>query len=196
MIGRTASALEGSHVRLEPLSREHLPGLCESCLDPELWRWTSTAARTPEEMERYVETALAWQREGHALPFATLERSTGRIVGTTRFGNYAPEHRRVEIGWTTVARPWQRSAINTEAKLLMLRFAFAELGVDRVEFKTDALNATSRAAIARLGAREEGTLRSHMVTWTGRVRDTVYYSVLRAEWPEVEARLVSRLARR
>jgi RimJ/RimL family protein N-acetyltransferase len=179
----------GAHVRLEPLGPHHVAGLCEVGLDPDLWRWTASAVRTPEEMAAYVEQALAWQKEGHSLPFATLESVTGRVVGTTRFGNWVPDHRRIEIGWTMVARAWQRTAINTEAKLLMLRHAFANLDLNRVEFKTDAMNEISRRALERLGAKEEGVLRNHVVTWTGRVRDTVYYSIVRDEWPQVEARL-------
>jgi RimJ/RimL family protein N-acetyltransferase len=145
-------------------------------------------------MAKYVESALGWQRDGHSLPFATLERASSRVVGTTRFGNYDAEHRRIEIGWTLVARAWQRTAINTEAKLLMLRHAFERLDLLRVELKTDALNTPSRRAIERLGAVQEGILRQHVVTWSGRVRDTVYYSVIRQEWPAVEARLKNFLA--
>jgi RimJ/RimL family protein N-acetyltransferase len=192
----TPIVLEGSHVRLEPLRRDHIPGLCEIGLDPELWRWTAATARTGEEMTAYVESALVQQAEGHCLPFATLERSSRRIVGTTRLGNWQPQHRRVEIGWTLVARAWQRTAINTEAKLLMLRHAFGPLAVNRVELKTDALNEISRRAIERLGAKQEGILRQHVVTWTGRVRDTVFYGIVREEWPEVEARLVRSLGSR
>ena len=191
----TPAILDGEHVRLVPLTRDHLSALCEVGLDPELWRWTASEVRTCDNMRRYVEVALAAQAAGTALPFATIYKESGRVVGSTRFGNYAPEHRRVEIGWTFVGRPWQRTAVNTEAKLLMLRHAFDTLGLNRVEWKTDALNARSRAAILRLGAVEEGTLRAHMVVGDGRLRDTVYFSVLRPEWPRVEAGLVARLAR-
>ena len=115
------------------------------------------------------------------------------VVGSTRFGAISPADRRAEIGWTWIAPAWQRTAINTEAKLLMLRHAFERMGCTRVEFKTDQLNERSRAAIRRLGATQEGTLRSHIVTASGRVRDTVYYSILASEWAAVEARLVERL---
>lgn len=188
--------LQGVHVRLEPLSLEHLDALCAVGLDPELWRWTLSTVGSPEAMRAYVEAALAEQRAGTALPFATVESSSGRVVGSTRFGSFEPSHRRVEIGWTWIARPWQRTAINTEVKLLMLAHAFERVGCNRVELKTDALNERSRAAIRRLGAQEEGILRRHMVTATGRVRDTVYHSILSDEWPEVRARLRSRLADR
>jgi N-acetyltransferase len=187
------AALEGEHVRLEPLSPDHLPALLEVGLDEEIWRWTGTAARTPEEMRAYVAAALEERDRGSAIPFATVERRSGRVVGSTRFGNIDPANRRVEIGWTWVAPPWQRTAVNTGAKYLMLRLAFEHWGCIRVELKTDVLNERSRRAIRRLGATEEGVLRQHMITSTGRVRDTVYYSILAAEWPRVRAGLEARL---
>ena len=187
--------LEGRRVRLEPLSEEHLPALCAVGLEPELWRWTLSRVGTPEEMRAYVEEALRQQREGVALPFATVERGSGRVVGSTRFCNADAHNRRVEIGWSWIAPPWQRTPVNTEAKYLMLRHAFEALGCIRVEIKTDALNERSRAAILRLGAREEGTLRRHMLTESGRVRDTVYFSILEDEWPGVRAGLEEKLSR-
>lgn len=186
--------LEGAHVRLEPLSLDHLPALCAVGLDPALWAITVSRADTPERMRAYVEAALAERARGASLPFAQVERASGRVVGSTRLGTLEPRHRRAEIGWTWIAAPWQRTAINTEAKLLLLGHAFDALGCLRVELKTDALNARSRAAILRLGATEEGTLRRHMVTESGRVRDTVYFSILAEEWPAVRARLAARLA--
>lgn len=184
-----APLLEGTHVRLEPLDRVHIPALTDIGLDPDLWRWTVSHVGTPQEMADYVESALADRAIGRAVPFATLDRATGHVVGCTRFGSIDRHHRRVEIGWTWVAAPWQRTPINTEAKFLMLRHAFEVLDCIRVELKTDALNERSRNAIRRLGATEEGTLRRHMVTDSGRVRDTVYYSILADEWPEVRRRL-------
>ena len=187
--------LEGRHVRLEPLTLGHHAALCEVALDPELWRWSVTDVGTPDDLRRYMEAALRDQEEGRALPFATIEHSTGRAVGSTRFGNADQAHRRVEIGWTWIGRPWQRTAINTEAKYLMLRHAFEKLGCIRVELKTNALNQRSRAAILRLGAKEEGTLRKHMISERGALRDTVCYSILDDEWPQVKARLEEMLAR-
>ena len=186
--------LEGSHVRLEPLTVDHIGPLVEVGLDPDLWRWTQAILSTEDDLRAYVETALAEQAIGRSLPFATVERSSGRVIGSTRFGTIEPAHRRVEIGWTWIARPWQRTAINTEAKYLMLRHAFEVLGCIRVELKTDVLNERSRRAIERLGAREEGVLRDHVITSSGRIRGTVYYSILAAEWPDVRARLVERMA--
>jgi RimJ/RimL family protein N-acetyltransferase len=188
--------LEGRHVRLEPLALEHVDALCVVGLDPDLWQWTTALVRSRDEMQSYVETALTWQAEGTALPFATVERASGRVAGSTRFANYERAHRRVEIGWTWLGREFQRTALNTEAKLLMLTHAFEALGCLRVELKTDVFNRRSRDAILRLGAKEEGTLRQHMVTTSGRLRDTVYYSILDREWPGVKAGLLTRLARR
>jgi RimJ/RimL family protein N-acetyltransferase len=187
--------LEGQHIRLEPLSLEHHAQLCEVGLDDELWRWIPQAVRTPEEMRAYIATALAWQAAGTALPFATIERATGRAIGSTRFANIDRANRHVEIGWTWLARKSQRTAANTEAKYLMLRHAFETWGCLRVEFKTDSLNERSRAALLRIGAKEEGTFRNHVLTWTGRIRHSVYYSIIDPEWPEVRADLEKKLSR-
>jgi RimJ/RimL family protein N-acetyltransferase len=182
--------LEGAVVRLEPLDlARHWEGLRAIGLDPELWRWTVSRVESEEDLRRYLEGALRDQAAGQALPFATCERAGGRVVGSTRFGAIAVPHRRVEIGWTWVGRPWQRTAVNTEAKLLMLTHAFERWGCQRVEFKTDARNARSRAALLRIGAREEGTFRKHMLTDRGGVRDSVYFSIVDDEWPGVRARL-------
>lgn len=181
--------LEGRYVRLEPLSSNHHADLCEVGLDEELWRWIPQQVRTPADMRAYIETALRAQAEGSALPFATVERASGRAIGSTRFGNIDRAHRRLEIGWTWIGRPWQRTAVNTEAKYLMLRHAFETLGAMRVELKTDTLNERSRRAILRFGAVEEGTFRKHMLTESGRSRHTVYFSIIDDEWPGVKARL-------
>jgi RimJ/RimL family protein N-acetyltransferase len=190
-----APTLEGRFVRLEPLGPEHLEGLTEVGLDPELWSWTNARVATAEEMRGYLSDALAERERGASIPFATVERETGRVVGSTRYLNLERAHRRVEIGSTWVAPAWQRTAVNTEAKLLLLGHAFGAMDCIRVELKTDALNRRSRDAILRLGAVEEGTLRHHMITYTGRLRDTVYYGILRSEWPAVRAALEARLAR-
>jgi N-acetyltransferase len=188
--------LEGSFVRLEPMTMDHHAGLTAIGLEPDIWRLTVANVRTPEEMRSYMESALRLQTEGSSLPFVTIERSSGRIVGSTRFGNYDPLNRRIEIGWTWLAQAWQRTAANTEAKYLMLTHAFERLGCVRVELKTDVLNRPSRNAMMRIGAKEEGILRKHTLMWTGRYRDTVFYSVLDEEWPEVKARLETLLVRR
>ncbi len=185
--------LEGAHVRLEPLAAAHLDRLRQIGLDETIWRWSPAPVRTPAAMRAYVEVALAEQARGTALPFATVDKAAGLAVGSTRYGNIDPANRRLEIGWTWIAPPWQRTYVNTEAKYLMLRHAFERLGCIRVEFKTDARNEPSRRALLRLGAREEGLLRKHVVTASGRLRDTVYFSILDDEWPAVKARLEARM---
>jgi RimJ/RimL family protein N-acetyltransferase len=190
----TPLTLEGPTIRLEPLGLAHLDGLCEAGLDPDLWRLTVSRIRDRADMARYLDDALAGQQAGTALPFATVWRATGRVIGSTRFGNASPPNRRVEIGWTWLARPWQRSGANTEAKYLMLTHAFERWGCIRVELKTSALNLRSRAAILRIGAREEGTLRHHMINEDGSLRDSVFFSLLADEWPEARRRLEGMLA--
>ena len=185
----------GRHVRLEPLGREHVERLGPVASDRELWRLTREDASTPDGLRAYVDRALESAVDGSALPFAIIEEATGRAIGSTRFGNYSAGDRRVEIGWTWIGRPWQRTAANTEAKLLLLTHAFETLGLRRVELKTDVLNERSRNAILRLGATEEGIFREHMVTMSGRVRDSVWFSILAREWLTVKARLHAALDR-
>jgi len=187
-----AVTLEGRIVRLEPLSLDHVDALM-AVNDPELWRWTVNGVATRAEMAAYVRTALDWHEAGTALPFATILTSENRVVGTTRFANYEPANLKAEIGWTWLAPPWQRTGANIEAKLLMMMHAFEKLGLNRVEFKTDVLNDKSRNALRGIGAVEEGVLRSHQVTWNGRRRDSVYFSVLKEEWPSVKDGLLRRL---
>ena len=148
--------------------------------------------KSREDFQQVVAKALDEQERGESVIFATVERGSGRVIGSTRFMNIDRVNRRVEIGSTWIAPPWQRSAVNTEAKYLMLRHAFEVWQCIRVELKTDALNQKSRNAILRIGAKEEGTLRKHAITWTGRVRDSVYFSILDTEWPEVKAKLENR----
>ena len=171
-----------------------MAGLAEVGLEEELWRWIPTAVRTGEEMAAYIETALNERERGVSLPFAIVEKATGRAIGSTRYANIDRTHHRVEIGWTWVAREWQRTAINTEAKYLLLKHAFESLGCMRVELKTDSLNEKSRAAILRIGAKEEGIFRNHMITASGRIRHTVYFSIIDSEWPAVKARLEAKLS--
>jgi RimJ/RimL family protein N-acetyltransferase len=189
----TPVILQGRHVRLEPLTLEHVAALAEVGLDDDLWKWIPTPVRTLDEMNAYVQTALQEQAAGSALPFALIEKSSGHAIGSTRYANIERVHYRLEIGWTWVARPWQRTAINTEAKYLLLRHAFEMLKCMRVELKTDSFNERSRAAILRIGAREEGTFRNHMITTSGRIRHTVYFSIIDSEWPGVRARLEAML---
>jgi len=187
--------LEGAQVRLLPLAPGHLDALCAVGLDPDLWRLIPSKAETPEEMRAYLELALDEQRRGVSLPFVTTLKETGQLVGSTRYMNIDVRNRRLEIGCTWIGKPWQRSAVNTEAKLLMLQHAFEVLGCVRVELKTDFLNNQSRNAILRLGAKQEGIFRRHVLTWSGRMRDTVYFSILDDEWPAVKAGLEAKLKR-
>ncbi len=186
--------LQGKYVRLEPLTLNHFDALWAIGRDPKLWKWAPYQINTPEEMRTYIKTALDWQAISTALPFVTIWQATNEVVGSTRFGNIDTSNRRVEIGWTWIGKKWQRTQVNTEAKLLMLQHAFEVWHCIRVELKTDKLNERSRAAILRIGAKEEGILRHHMVTESGRLRDSVYYSIINDEWPEVKARLEALLA--
>ena len=190
----TPILLEGVHARLEPLVKGHLAELAQVGLDEELWRWIPTPVRTQEEMAAYIENALNEQDRGVSLPFAIVDKAAGCTIGSTRYGNIDRTNHRVEIGWTWVARRWQRTAINTEAKYLLLRHAFESLGCMRVELKTDSLNEKSRAAILRIGAKEEGIFRNHMITSSGRIRHSAYYSIIDSEWPAVKVRLEARLS--
>lgn len=187
--------LDGRWVRLEPLRWEDLPGLCSSGQDESLWTWFPQDHRGPEGMHRFVATALAEQEAGRALAFTCRDARNGAIIGSTRFAALAPEHRRTEIGWTWYAPASQRTPVNTETKFLLLRHAFETLGLIRVEFKTDALNLRSRAALQRIGAIEEGVFRKHLITWSGRIRDSVYFSITDGDWPTVKQRLEQQLAR-
>ena len=189
--------LEGPAVRLEPLRGEHVQPLWEVAKDglDDLFRWIPHSMKTPDDFQRVVERTLEEQERGQSVAFATVERSSGSVVGSTRYMNIDRINRRVEIGSTWIAPPWQRTVVNTEAKYLMLRHAFEVWKCIRVELKTDAMNQKSRNAILRLGAKEEGTLRKHVVTWTGRIRDTVYFSILDTEWSDVKAKLEARLGK-
>jgi N-acetyltransferase len=188
--------LEGSVVRLEPVRREHADLFWEVAKNDleDIFRWIPYSMKTPEDFRRLIDKAFEEQERGESVVFATVERSSGRVIGSTRFMNIDRINRRVEIGSTWIAPAWQRTAVNTEAKYLMLRHAFEVWECMRVELKTDALNQKSRNAILRIGAKEEGTLRRHLLTSTGRVRDTVYFSILDHEWPKVKARLEDRLS--
>jgi RimJ/RimL family protein N-acetyltransferase len=187
--------MEGWHVRLEPLSLDHHAALCDVGLDEDLWRWIPIQMRSSDDMLQYIRTALQWKTDGTAIPFATVERSSGRTIGSTRYMNIDRANRKVEIGATWVAGPWQRTAVNTEAKYLMLKYAFEDLQCIRVELKTDVLNQRSRNAIMRIGAKQEGIFRNHMICASGRIRDSVYFSIIGPEWPEVKARLEEKLGR-
>lgn len=187
--------LEGKHVRLEPLAREHLDGIVAAGSFPEIWTWISVRPEGREGFERFIETALAAQAQGTELPFTTVDRASGKIVGGTRYLNISPRDRRLEIGWTWITPSMQRSYVNTEAKYLQLRHCFEELGCRRVELKTDARNAKSRAAMERIGAQFEGIGRKQMLTFDGTNRDNAWYAFIDDDWPAVKLRLEEMLAR-
>jgi RimJ/RimL family protein N-acetyltransferase len=184
--------LAGRHVSLEPLSLDHVGGLQRAACDGELWKLWYTSVPAPDATQAYVETALALQAQGLALPFAVRDEG-GEIVGCTRYGNVDAPNRRVEIGWTWYAKRVQRTALNTEAKLLLLTHAFDTLGCAAVEFRTSWFNHASRNAIARLGAKQDGVLRNHMRMADGTYRDTVVFSIIANEGPMVRRHLQFKL---
>lgn len=189
----TPVTLEGKSVCLVPLTEAHHAEICEASLSGDLFRYFPDQLRTAEDMKVFIHQALEAHRNRTALPFATVDNTSGKVIGGTRFGNISHRDRRVEIGWTWLGKAWQRTAANTEAKLLMLRHAFETWECGRVELKTDSRNEQSRKAILRVGATQEGVLRRHMVMADGYVRDTVYFSILREEWPAVRERLHAHL---
>jgi RimJ/RimL family protein N-acetyltransferase len=185
--------LEGQYVRLEPLSPAHEESLIAAAADGELWNSKVTVVPSHDTMGEYIASALKGQAQGRELPFVIIRKSSGRIVGTTRFYDIERNERRVAIGYTWLAASAQRSEVNTEAKLLLLTYAFEQCRFIRVELITDVLNQQSRRAILRLGAKQEGVLRNHMAMPDGRYRDSVCFSIIESEWPEVRARLKGKL---
>jgi RimJ/RimL family protein N-acetyltransferase len=193
MIAPRPVTLQGGHVLLEPMQAGHAGELEAAAADGRLWELWYTSVPEPGAVGRYIEAALAGQAAGHMLPFVV--RADGRIVGSTRFHDIVREIDRVEIGYTWYAQSVQRSHVNTECKLALLRHAFGDLGCRVVGLRTDNFNFASQRAIERLGARRDGVIRHHAPRRDGSVRDTVMYSILAAEWPDVERHLRSRLAR-
>jgi len=192
----TPVTLSGNHVRLEPLATEHCAALWSATLDTEIWRWFPFELGSEQDLVGFAQMAEGLNEAGNALAFAIVETASGTPVGATGYWNVDAANRRVEIGGTWITKSRQRSPVNTEAKLLLLTHAFETLDCIRVEFKTDALNERSRAALARIGAREEGTLRRHMVLPSGRLRDSVYFSIIAEEWPAARERLCEMLGSR
>ncbi len=189
--------LAGRHVRLEPLSSAHLADLAPLADDPEIWRFMSFAdLRSPAALQGWVQKAQAEQARGEGIAFAVVDAASGQAVGSTSLYDISAPHRRLELGRTWLGKPYRRTALNTEAKRLLLEHCFETLGCHRVQIKTDSRNLRSQAAIERIGAAREGVLRSHMVMPDGFVRDTVMYSIIAAEWPSVRTRLEALLAGR
>jgi RimJ/RimL family protein N-acetyltransferase len=191
----TPVLLQDDHVALEPLCLDHVPALEAAAADGELWRLWFTSAPAPGQARGYVEHALRGQAEGSMLPFAVREKASGAIVGTTRYYDVVPELPRLAIGYTWYARRWQKSHINTACKRLLLQHAFESVGCVAVEFHTDHRNLDSQRAIERLGAHRDGVLRAHRRRPDGSLRNTVCYSILAGEWPDVNRWLELRLSR-
>jgi N-acetyltransferase len=196
MIHPKPVTLEGHGVRLEPLSREHHDGLVAAASDGRLWELWFTSVPEPEQAHAYISGALAGLEAGHMLPWAVRELTSGQIAGSTRYHDIIANVDRVEIGWTWYAKKWQKSHVNTACKLLLLAHAFDKLGCKVVGLRTDNFNFASQRAIEALGAKKDGVIRHHWTRRDGTVRDTVMYSLLAHEWPDVRRHLELRLARR
>ena len=187
--------LKGRRVRMEPLRDEHFAGLCAVAFDAPVWRWTIMGEQDEAGLRRWVDTALANAEAGTERPFATIDIETGQVIGSSRYMSIAPEHKRLEIGWTWIGTAWQRSGRNREAKLLQLTHAFETLGANRVEFKTHSRNERSRTALAGIGATFEGVFRNHMIMPDGSIRHSAYFSITVEEWPRIKAALMAGLSR-
>jgi RimJ/RimL family protein N-acetyltransferase len=196
MIHPKPITLEGHGVRLEPLAREHHDGLVAAAADGKLWELWFTSVPEPEQTHAYISGAQAGLEAGHMLPWAVRELASGLIAGSTRYHDILANVDRVEIGWTWYAKRWQKSHVNTACKLLLLEHAFDELGCKVVGLRTDNFNFPSQRAIEALGAKKDGVIRHHWPRRNGTVRDTVMYSILAHEWPDVRRHLELRLARR
>ena len=194
MITLSPTTLESHGVRLEPLAAEHEAGLRAAASDGRLWELWFTSVPEPEQTARYIADALGGQTAGHMLPWVVRELGSNEIVGTTRYHDIVPAVDRVEIGWTWYAARWQRSHVNTACKLLLLTHAFETVGCTVVGLRTDNFNFRSQRAIEALGAKKDGVLRHHRRRRDGSVRDSVMYSILASEWPDVRRHLETRLA--
>jgi RimJ/RimL family protein N-acetyltransferase len=191
----TPVTLDGSRVRLEPLDERHFDDLVHVAKDPAVFRWITNQPMGEGRLRAWLNQTLGAAASGMEVPFATVDRESGRAIGSTRFMTITPEHRRLEIGWTWLGTDYQRTGANREAKYLQLRHAFETLDAERVEFKTHARNERSRGALLGIGATFEGVLRHHTIMPDGSNRDSAFYSVLAGEWPGVKARLEALLAR-
>ncbi|MGH8780129.1 GNAT family N-acetyltransferase [Paraburkholderia sp.] len=190
----TQPVLTGQRVELRPLEREHAPGLLEAAADGELWNLKITVVPSPATVDAYIATALEGQRAGTVIPFVIVDRNSGRIVGSTRFWKIDRANRKLEIGHTWLSASVQRSSVNTEAKYLLLAYAFDTMECVRVQFTTDELNEKSRTAILRIGAKQEGIVRHERIMPDGRKRNSVRFSIIDSEWPDVRTMLLTRLA--
>jgi N-acetyltransferase len=191
----TPVTLTGRRVRMEPLEERHHDDLAKVAFDDAVWRWTIMRPIDAAALRAWFDMALANGEAANEVPFATVDIASGRVIGSSRYMTIAPEHRRLEIGWTWVGTEFQRTGANREAKLLQLSHAFETLGAERVEFKTHARNVQSRTALLGIGATFEGVLRHHSIMPDGSNRDSAFYGVIAPEWPAVKARLEGLLDR-
>jgi RimJ/RimL family protein N-acetyltransferase len=185
--------LEGSRVRLEPISMDHFPALAEIAFDPLMWKWMNDSMANEADLRRYIQNALDASAAGTAMVWATCSKTDNRVVGSTRFADIQTAHRSLEIGWTWIHPNYQRSGINVEAKYLQLRHAFETMGARRVAFKTHHNNTQSQNAILALGAKHEGIFRNHIIRPDGSTRHSYWYSIIEEEWPEVRLHLERRM---
>ncbi|MCZ6533636.1 MAG: GNAT family protein [SAR324 cluster bacterium] len=191
-----STTLTGKHARLEPLGLQHAQDLCEAGSSEDIWTYLPVPRPgNTREMESFVREALEMAATGTSVPFAIMDAQGGKAVGSTRYLDIQHAHRGLEVGWTWLGSAYQRTPINTECKLLLLQHAFEDHGAIRVQLKTDALNVRSQVAIERIGGKKEGVLRNHMIVQKGRVRDSVFFSILDTEWPEVKKNLLRHLGR-
>lgn len=195
MITLAPTELSGHGVTLDPLNESHASGLREAAADGNLWELWFTAVPEPDKVDTYIQAALEGQRAGHMLPWVVRELTSGKVVGSTRYHDIVAPVDRVEIGYTWYAKRWQRTHVNTACKLLLFQHAFETVGCAVVGLRTDNFNFASQRAIERLGARKDGVIRHHQARRDGSVRDSVMYSVLSSEWPDVKRHLVLRLQR-
>jgi RimJ/RimL family protein N-acetyltransferase len=181
--------LRNEHVVLRPVAPDDEDAFAAVAYDPEIWKYFVADAGSREGLRAFVRGAVREREAGTRIPFTIVDAASGRVVGSTSFGSISERDRRIEVGWSWLGRAAQGTALNTQAKYLLMSYAFGALEYERVEFKTDVLNQRARAALRKVGAVEEGVLRSHTLMPGGRRRDTIYYSVLRPEWPAVESHL-------
>jgi RimJ/RimL family protein N-acetyltransferase len=187
--------LEGPTVALKPLSNDHHAALCGAVLDPTLWQWTLHRLDTPDDVSRYIATALGDAAAGTVLPFVIVLKETGEVVGSTRYHSIEPAERRLEIGHTWITKRWQRTQVNTETKYLLLRYAFEDLRCRRVQFRAAGNNEASQRALLRIGAHQEGVLREYVGADLENGRDVAVFSILVSEWPTVKASLETMMRR-
>ncbi|HET7644366.1 MAG TPA: GNAT family protein [Nitrososphaeraceae archaeon] len=185
--------LEGKYIILRPPLFDDIEGLSNAARDGEVWNSRFSQFPHPNEMQKYIQGMLDWSSKGLILPFTIINKNSNTIVGTTRYLNIDYENLRLEIGHTWIAKSWRNTYVNTEAKFLMLQYAFEKLECIAVEIRTDILNTVSRKAIQRLGAKQDGVLRHHKIMRDGRIRDTVCYSIIKPEWKQVKANLIEKL---